>query len=55
MDTQNQNINVTISNVIQWFQESELSILDNHHHLIPLTEPINTQIVQDIIDAKYKG
>lgn len=55
MNIQNKNVNVTISNVIKWFQESEECILHNHAQRIPLTGSVNTQLVQDIIDTEFKG
>lgn len=53
MKTDEKNINVNISNVIMWFQESENCILHNHAKQIPITESKDTNIIQSIIDNFY--
>ena len=46
-------INVTIANVISWYEESECCIFHNHAERIPVTVINNTDIVQSIIDKNY--
>lgn len=53
MHTDEKNINVSISNVIMWFQESENCILHNHAQQIPITEIKDNDIIQSIIDNFY--
>ena len=47
------NVNVSIANVISWYEESECCILHNHAERIPVTVINNTDIVQSIIDNNY--
>lgn len=47
------NVNVTISNVVSWYEESECCIFHNHAQRIPVTKIDNTDIVQSIIDNYY--
>ena len=53
LTTQKQNLNVSIANVISWYEESECCILHNHAERIPVTKINNTDIVQSIIDKNY--
>lgn len=53
MSTKEQNLNVTIANVISWYQESECCIFHNHAERIPVTKINDTDIVQSIIDKNY--
>ena len=46
-------INVTIANVISWYEESECCIFNNHAERIPVTSIDDTDIVQSIIDSHY--
>ena len=46
-------INVTIANVISWYEESECCIFHNHAERIPVTKINDTDIVQSIIDKNY--
>lgn len=46
-------VNVTIANVISWYQESECCIFHNHAERIPVTRIENKDIVQSIIDNYY--
>ena len=48
-----QNINVTVSNVISWYEESECCIFHNHAQRIPITKVHDTDVVQSIIDNFY--
>ena len=47
------NINVNISNVISWYEESECCIFNNHVQQIPITKIRDTDVVQSIIDNYY--
>jgi hypothetical protein len=46
-------INVTIANVVSWYEESESCILHNHAQRIPVTRIEDKDIVQSIIDSVY--
>ena len=46
-------INVTIANVISWYEESECCIFHNHAERIPVTRIEDRDIVQSIIDSHY--
>jgi hypothetical protein len=46
-------INVTIANVILWYEESECCIFHNHAQRIPVTTVNDTDVVQSIIDNYY--
>jgi hypothetical protein len=46
-------INVTIANVISWYEESECCIFHNHAQRIPVTKVNDTDVVQSIIDNYY--
>ena len=50
LTTQKQNVNVSIANVISWYEESECCIFHNHAERIPVTIINDTDIVQSIID-----
>ena len=47
-------INVTIANVISWYEESESCIFHNHANRIPVTRIEDKDIVQSIIDSVYE-
>lgn len=53
LTTQKQNVNVSIANVISWYEESECCIFHNHAERIPVTIINDTDIVQSIIDKNY--
>ena len=42
-------INVTIANVVKWFEESENCVLHNHAQRIPETKTESPDLVQSII------
>jgi hypothetical protein len=46
-------VNVSIANVISWYEESESCLLHNHAERIPVTKINDTDIVQSIIDNNY--
>jgi hypothetical protein len=46
-------INVTIANVVRWYEESECCIFHNHAERIPVTRIEDRDIVQSIIDKNY--
>jgi hypothetical protein len=46
-------INVTIANVVAWYEESESCIFHNHAQRIPVTRIEEKDIVQSIIDSHY--
>jgi len=46
-------INVTIANVVSWYEESECCIFHNHAERIPITRIEDRDIVQSIIDKNY--
>lgn len=44
------NVNVTISNVIAWFEESEQCMLHNHaQKMIPTVKPVDQNIIEKIL------
>jgi len=47
------SINVSIANVIKWYEESENCLLHNHTQRIPITKTGNLDLVQSIIDSNY--
>jgi len=46
-------VNVSIINVIKWFEESESCLLHNHAQRIPITKTEGPDLVQSIIDNNY--
>ena len=46
-------INVTIANVVSWYEESECCIFHNHAQRIPVTTVNDVDVVQSIIDSHY--
>ena len=47
------NVNVTIANVISWYEESECCIFHNPAERIPVTRIEEKDVVQSIIDKNY--
>lgn len=47
------NINVSIANVIKWYEESENCLLHSHAQRIPITQIGNSDLVQSIIDKNF--
>jgi hypothetical protein len=45
------NVNVTISNVISWFEESEQCMLHNHAEIIPTTKSVMLDLIDKIKHA----
>ena len=45
------NINVNISNVVAWFEESEQCMLHNHAELIPTTKSVILDLINKIKHA----
>ena len=45
------NINVNISNVVAWFEESEQCMLHNHAELIPTTKSVMLDLITKIKHA----
>ncbi len=44
------NVNVTISNVIAWFEESEQCMLHNHaQKMIPTVKPVDQTVTEDAL------
>jgi hypothetical protein len=43
-------INVTIANVVSWYEESEHCLFHNHAQRIPITRIEDRDVVQYIID-----
>ena len=44
------NVNVTISNVIAWFEESEQCMLHNHaQKMIPTVKPVDQTVTEDVL------
>jgi hypothetical protein len=44
------NVNVTISNVIAWFEESEQCMLHNHaQEMTPTVKPVDQNIIEKIL------
>jgi hypothetical protein len=44
------NVNVTISNVIAWFEESERCMLHNHaQKMIPTVKPVDQTATEDAL------
>ena len=44
------NVNVTISNVIAWFEESERCMLHNHaQKMIPTVKPVDETVNEDVL------
>jgi len=46
-------VNVSIANVVKWYEESENCLLHNHAQLIPITKTGNVDLVQSIIDSHF--
>ena len=49
----NGHVNVSIINVIRWFEESESCLLHNHAQRIPETKTQSPDLVQAIIDSHF--
>ena len=47
------HVNVSIINVIRWFEESESCLLHNHAQRIPATKTQSPDLVQSIIDSHF--
>jgi hypothetical protein len=47
------NVNVTIANVLKWFEESESCLFHNHAERIPITKTQSPDLVQSIIDSHF--
>lgn len=46
-------VNVTIANVVRWFEESESCLFHNHAQRIPETKTQSPDLVQSIIDSHF--
>ena len=53
VSTPEKPINITIANVVRWYEESECCIFHNHFERIPVTRIEEEDIVQSIIDKHY--